>query len=423
MRLGVATQRVYYGWWIVLAFVVLNVYWYGTLVVGLTVLFTPIRHTFGWSAALLAGVLSLLSLASGLCAPLVGVIFDRSGPRGLLLTATACTGAGMLLVSRATGLVSFVAAFLLVAVGYGIWAGGTGPAAAGLWFNRRRGLAMGVIIGGSSLGGVLVPLWKLLVDASGWRATLVVAALALWVVSVPACLILRHRPADLGLLPDGDQRGASVLSSAGEPGNADAALRAALATWQFWLLCAVASLLLAGSTATVLLMLPRLQEARLSDGTAVAAITLVTLLGAVGKPGCGWLADRTDPVRLAAISAALQAVGLLAFALAPAQWPVLLVFVLGFGLGNDNARLMAAIICTRYYGLRAFGRIQGVLYFTLLLGRVVGPVLAGRLHDTGHGYSAAFLLFAALSLITVPALLALRPPWQQPLVPLLASDG
>jgi MFS family permease len=162
-------------------------------------------------------------------------------------------------------------------------------------------------------------------------------------------------------------------------------------------------------------MLPRLQEARLSDGVAVAAITLVTVLGVLGKPGCGWLADRADPVRLAALSAALQAFGLLAFATAPERGLVLLLFVLTFGLGSDNVRIMAAIICTHYYGLRAFGRIQGVLYVTLIAGRVGGPVLAGFLHDGGHGYGGAFLLFAALSLISVPALLALRPPWRDQL--------
>src|SRR6185312_16926990 len=129
----------------------------------------------------------------------------------------------------------------------------------------------------------------------------------------------------------------------------DAGPRAALATWQFWLLCAAATLLIAGSSSASLLMLPRLQEARLSDSTAVAAITLVTVLGALGKPGCGWLADRADPVRLAALSAALQAFGLLAFATAPERGFVLLLFVLTFGLGSDNVRIMAAIICTRYY--------------------------------------------------------------------------
>jgi sugar phosphate permease len=421
VRLTRATRRVYYGWWIVLGFVVLNVYWYGTLGVGLTVLFTPIRHSFGWSAALLAGVLSLGSVAGGLCAPLVGIVFDRSGPRGLLLFASVCAGAGLLLVSRANGLASFIAAFLLVAVGLGIWASGTGPAAAGLWFSRRRGLAMGVIIGGSSIGGLLVPLWKLLVDAAGWRTTLVVAGLTLWIVSVPACLVLRHRPADLGMLPDGDKAAPILIADEAarlpqqEAPREDAQLRAALSTWQFWLLCAAATLLVAGSASATLLMLPRLQESHLSDRTAVAAITLVTVLGALGKPGCGWLADRADPVRLAALSAALQAVGLLAFAAAPERGVVLLLFVLAFGLGSDNSRIMAAIICTRYYGLRAFGRIQGVLYVTLLAGRVGGPVLAGYLHDGGHGYGGAFLLLAAASLVSVPALLLLRPPWREPL--------
>src|SRR5579875_1137608 len=173
-----AIRQVYYGWWIVAGFVVINIYWYGLLVAGLTIFFTPIRQSFGWSAALLAAIFSLLNVGSGICAPLVGIIFDRYGPRGLMLAATALAGSGLILVSQTRGLATFVAAFLLVAIGFGIWASGTGPAAAGLWFERRRGLAIGVIIGGAGAGGLLVPLWQALVDMLGWRTTLVIAGLA-----------------------------------------------------------------------------------------------------------------------------------------------------------------------------------------------------------------------------------------------------
>ncbi|MHB8577745.1 MAG: MFS transporter, partial [Dehalococcoidia bacterium] len=352
---------------------------------------------------------------------------------------------------------AFMAAWLLVCAGFGIWAAGTGLGAASLWFVRRRGLAMGLILSGVAAGGVLVPVWKAVVDAAGWRTAFVAAGVVLWLVSVPASLLLRHKPADLGLLPDGDPTPAIVESVANQesgptpappistdnsgpakaqlPGErseaavveprparegwsrsdrgrsgADATLAMALRTRAFWTIALVSTLVLAGSTAAVVLMLPRLQDARLDSSLAVGAVTAVTLLGAVARLATGSLSDRVDPVRLAGATCVLQAIGLAAFAIAPQRLLVLAVFVLAFGLGSDNIRLLAAMIVARYYGPAAFGRIQGILYVVLLPGRVLGPVLAGALHDAGHGYGGAFVLFAALTLLMLLPLLTLRPP-------------
>ncbi len=419
--------RIFYGWWIVGSFGVLNIYWAGTLVSGLTVFFTPVRQTFGWSAALLALIFSGTSILTGLLAPLVGAWFDRAGARTLMLCASLLSGTGLLALSRTNSLPMFVIAFLVVSAGFGIWASGTGPAAATLWFVRRRGLAMGLILAGVSLGGFMVPLWKLVVSTAGWRTAFLIAGLGLLAVSLPCCLVLRHHPADIGLLPDGDLPSpispsrAGIAAPATQPRGslrnrnstgspAAVGLRVALRTRQFWVVSACASLVVGGSTAASVLMLPRLQDAHLNDGIAVAAVTAVTLLGAVARLGTGFLADRFGPGPLAACSVVLQAVGLFALAIAPQQLPVLLLFVLSFGFGSGNIRLLAAVMLAEYYGPAAFGRIQGAHFAALLPGTVIGPVIAGALHDGGHGYGAGFILFACVSLATAMPLLLLRAP-------------
>jgi len=416
------SSPIYHGWWIVASFVVLNIYWAGTLIYGLTVFFTPVRHAFGWNATLLASIFSLTNILTGLTAPLVGMLFDRSGPRMLMLTASGCSGLGLIALSRTGSLAGFLAAFGLVSFGFGIWAAGTGTAAVGLWFVRRRGQAMGFIFAGVSLGGLLVPVWHAVIDRAGWRTTFVIAGLALLAISVPASLVLRHRPADLGLLPDGDRAAsldaATILAAGGRahaPASAlaagsDAGMRAALASWQFWAISAVASLVLAGSTAATVLLLPRLQEAHVDAGLAVFAATAAVLLGTIARLSSGFLADRMPIPALAVLSFVLQALGLLAFALAPDRVPVLLLFVLAFGLSSDNVRLLASLLLLRYYGPGAFGRIQGMHFLVLLPARVLGPVVAAALHDSGHGYSAAFTLFAIISLAMVVPVLFLRPP-------------
>lgn len=410
-------RQVYYGWWIVAAWVVLNIYWAGTLNYGLTVFFTPVRHSFGWDAALLAFIFSLGNILNGLLSPLTGAWFDHAGPRPLMLVASLCSGIGLLALSHTASLPSFLAAFGLVSVGYGIWSG-TGLATVGLWFSRRRGLAMGIVMAGSALGGLLVPGWQRLITTAGWRGSFLLAGVLMLLIGGGAALVLQHRPEDRGLLPDGSPIPPRLTGDAAQPSplraapapDGDSGFWSALRTHQFWVISAVTSVILAGSTAATVLLLPRLQDAHVSTGRAVTAATLALLLGAVGRPGNGFLADRVRLPVLITLLFGCQAVGLAAFAGAPNQLAFLVLFVLGFGLSNDVIRLVASMLLLRYYGSRTYGRILGAHFLVLIPGRVLGPVLAGAFHDRGYGYGSAFWLYALLTVIMVLPMLYLRAP-------------
>ena len=424
---GRRLRTVYYGWWIVGAWVLLNIYWAGTLNYGLTVFFVPVREAFGWDAALLALIFSLANILTGVLSPVMGLLFDRAGPRPLLLVGCTCGGAGLIALSRTTSLAEFVAAFGLVSIGYSMWAGG-GIATAGLWFVRQRGLAMGIVVSGSAIGGLLVPVWQQTILATGWRTTFLIAGLGMLGLGTAASLVLRHRPADLGLLPDGDRPDADE-TAAGSPRSIRAAaigpsdddspppwvrsslgFRATLVTWQFWLISAVTSIILAGSTAATVLLVPRLRESGVDLNVAVTAATLAILLGLVGRLGIGFLADRVSIAGLATFVFSVQALGLLALGTAPDRPLVLGVFVVAFGLSNDVARVLAALLLLRYYGEPAFGRILGVHQMVQVPGRVLGPVLAGASHDHGYGYGPALILLAVCSVAMAFPVWLLSPP-------------
>jgi sugar phosphate permease len=341
----------------------------------------------------------------------------------MLFIASWCSGLGLLALSRTNSLAGFLAAWLLISIGYGIWASGTGPAAAALWFERRRGLAIGLILGGGSIGGFLVPIWKPVVDTAGWRTAFAIAGVALLAISLPACTLLRHRPEELGLRPlsageaqaDGSHS-RRRRSRAGKPAPKPAGsggLRTALHSRRFWAIAVASCGAQAGSQAALLLMLPRLKDAGLEDSIAVAAVTVVNVLGAGGRLGCGWLADSFDPVVLAIVSFAMQAAGLLAFALAPASLPVLVVFMLAFGLGAGNIRVLAVMLFAREFSPAAIGRIQGVLFLLLQPGLVLGPVVAGALYDHGYGYAPSFTGMAAITLAMCLPMAVLLPQGQR----------
>jgi len=410
-------RRVYYGWWIVAAWVVLNIYWSGTLNYGLTAFFTPVREAFGWDAAPLALIFSLGNVLNGLCSPLTGAWFDRAGSRPLMLTASACSGLGLLALSRTHSLAGFVAAFALVSAGYGIWSG-TGLATIGIWFGRRRGLAMGIVMAGSAIGGLLVPAWQWQIAAAGWRSSFVAAGVLMLCVGGGVSLLLQRRPEDRGLQPDGLPLAVAIAEGATPAKPALTATRQegehgfwrVLGTRQFWIISAVTSVILAGSTAATVLLLPRLQEAHVPNDRALTAATAALLLGAVGRPCSGLLADRLSLPMLVGLLFGSQAAGLAAFAAGPDRLPFLLLFVIGFGLSNDVVRLVASLLLRRYYGPHIYGRLLGAHFLILIPGRVLGPVLAGAFHDRGYGYGGAFWLFATLSLLMVLPMLRLRPP-------------
>src|SRR3712207_5231829 len=134
-------RTVYYGWWIVGAWVLLNIYWAGTLNYGLTVFFLPVREAFGWDAALLAFIFSLANILTGVLSPVMGLLFDRAGPRPLVLFGCTCGGAGLIALSRTTSLAEFVAAFGLVSIGYSMWSGG-GIATAGPWVVDWKSISL-----------------------------------------------------------------------------------------------------------------------------------------------------------------------------------------------------------------------------------------------------------------------------------------
>lgn len=414
IAVGARRPRIYYGWWIILAYLVMNTYWSGTLAIGLTVFFAPIRASFGWSAALLAAIFSIENLASSLLAPLVGIIFDRHGPRELMLAASALAGAGLLLLSRAGSLLTFTAAFSLLSLGFAIWSSGTGPAIAALWFARRRGIAMGIVVSGSSLGGVMVPFWSAAVDYAGWRASVIIAGVALLVISLPLCLLLRHRPEQYGLAPDGAPPAAErVLDTPQLPASV---FRGAMRARRFWIVAATATAAAMGGAATNVHILPSLREAHVAEATAVAAVTAISLLGIPARLGAGWLGDRVRVVILLLATFALQATGLLLLAAMDRQAYAIAPAVLLFGVGSANVYLVPSLVLVRFFGTRAFGRIQGILLLLTGLGRVAGPIIAGAIRDAGRSYSPAYLLFAVLSLLAcLPVLHLLSSNFPHPL--------
>ena len=204
--------------------------------------YPPIIGEFGWDRGVTAGAFSFGFVASGVASPLIGRMMDRLGPRAVMELGVALMGGGMLLAPLTTQ-----PWHLYLTLGVLVGAGSVCLGYSGQsfflpnWFVRRRGLAIGIAFAGVGIGSVtLLPWVQHVIEQTGWRAACTAMGILIFAVLAPINLLLRKRPEDIGLLPDGDAAPSATSvaprSNVVDPvwANTDWTLRRALRTARFW---------------------------------------------------------------------------------------------------------------------------------------------------------------------------------------------
>src|SRR6266571_4040007 len=200
---GSTRRPLFYGWWIVLVGTVVSALVGGSVFYGLGAFFVPIQKTFGLSYAAASGAFTVQSLVMGTMTPLAGWLFDRVGPRRLVLVGVALAGSGFLVLSRSTTTFQLYFAFGLIGVGASASTSMVFNSVVTLWFERNLGRALFLVQAGYGAGGLIAASFLFLIVSFGWRATATTAAVMILAVCLPAGAMLRHRPEDLGLRLDG----------------------------------------------------------------------------------------------------------------------------------------------------------------------------------------------------------------------------
>ncbi|MFW6126270.1 MAG: MFS transporter [Chloroflexota bacterium] len=412
--------RIFYGWWIVSACAALNLYIGGVFFYGFGAFFDPIRTSFGWSYAAVSFANSLQRLQGGIGAPVVGFIFDKVGPRKLMFFGVSVAGLGFLFLSHISSLWTYYLAFLLISLGFSTGGAGIAMATVVNWFIRRRTLAVALMMTGFGLSGTLVPVVLRVIDAIGWRDTLLYIGIGVWVVGFPIAAMMKHRPEKHGLLPDGDTVGTEPPTS-GEPDileqsvtagarwrEVDFTVREALRTRAFWLIGLTYTIQVLGTSAIFVHVIPHLTllEMRSISGYALAGMTVMSL---VGRLGFGWLGDIKDKRYLLVITLALQCVGILLLANVSTWWH-LIPFLIAYSPAYGGPIPMRPAIIGEYFGRKAFGAIQGLMHTVTIVGGIIGPIFAGWTCDLTGNYHLGFMILAFTSLAAIPAILAAKRP-------------
>jgi MFS family permease len=264
-----------------------------------------------------------------------------------------------------------------------------------------------------------------LIAAFGWRTALVVMGLTQLAVCIPLAISIRNRPQELGLQPDGvavpwspemDAAGAVPVAE-----SEGLTLRGALRSSAFWRFAISVALFNLGTTAIIVHQIPFFtSNVGLSEGIAAASVTAVTLLSIAGRLGGGYIADLIDKRLVLAAAYTVAGTSILLFATIYQGWQIFFVLPL-FAVGYGTVIPVRAAFQAEYFGLRAYGAIQGMVFTVGTLGGVLGPILAGWIFDQSDTYRLAFLLVAAGTLLGVPLVLSVGRPRQGVRPPPLVS--
>ena len=394
------TSKVFYGWWIVGASVLIALYVGGVVFYGFTAVFEPIADEMRWSYTQISLAASLRGLETGLLAPLVGILVDRWGPRRIIFGGLSITAIGLIFLSRVTSLAMFYVAFLIIAIGMSCASMTVLMTAVANWFRRRVGMASGIAVSGFGLGGLLVPVMVGLIGAHGWRWTMAVLAVSMVAICLPISLLFRHKPEQYGSVPDGQvedlvtlDHGSSLPLATEVNIEGKQALRSAT-FWRMALAFTCHTLLI---TAVITHLMPYLSSIGISRSVSSLVATAVPIMSIGGRLGIGWLGDKIDKRRVLALAFVMMGLGLLCFsrAYSPSTW-LLVPFVVLFGIGYGGVNALRPSLVREYFGRANFGAIFGLLIGINMIGSIVGPSLAGWVYDNWHSYQGIWYIFASL---------------------------
>ncbi len=408
--------KIFYGYWIVAstffcAFIDSACGYY-----GFSLFVTPLEADFGWGRGTIMVAWTIRFLTVGLASPVFGKLVDRYGSRRIIPIGATIGGLGFILLTQTTNLWYFYIGW--AAIGVGIAGSGLVPGTAVVsnWFKKRRGTALGIMGVGFGAGGVLSPLiGGYLIPNFGWRAAYFALALLTLILIPVALLVIRTKPAEMGLSPYGAEDNEAVTETKAEDSSSPAGgltLKMALATSSFWLIGISYLIASMGETGITQSQVPFLEDIGFPVAMAATTLAVVGIWSAIGKFSFGWFCDHITVKYARAIGISFVLGGAIILTNVQAGSPVALIWLYtilqGFGVGSWMSTM--SMLTSTTFGLASYGVIFGVIIVFQSVGNAIGPLFAGYMYDITGGYHQAFIVFIILLAIAIPTVLAVRRP-------------
>jgi MFS family permease len=409
-------NRFFYGWYIVAASFGILFFNSGARY-AFGVMMKPIIAEFGWSRGAVSAVFFVNMAVFALALFIVGKLYDRFGPRWVILVSTLFIAAGFALTSFINSLGQFFFSYgILAALGM---AGTSVPMVATLtskWFDKWRGLAISLAISGNSIGQfALIPLFSSLVLNLGWRSSyLYIGTIMLVVNTALAWLVIKGDPAHLGLMPFGrDKAEAKTKDLTHEIGTGtniispDMNLKQAMGTSSFWLFLIVMAICGSGDYFATTHLIPLATDygiAPLVAGKMLGLYGLMSLAGIlIAGPAADFIGSKipiilTFTLRICLYMLILRYKSAMSF----------YVFALAFGFTHLITAPLTPMLIGKLFGTAHLGAITGLINAAHFLGGGFWAFMAGLIFDRTGNYQLTFMLSALLAFVAVVSMVFVR---------------
>ena len=387
------SQIAYPGWRVVLAgffgvmvsFAAIVPYTFGLFI-------KPLATSFGWHREATSAGFSIAALTVAAASPGLGFLLDRFHPRRIILPCIAVFSAAYASLTWLTPhLLHFYLAFFLI----GLVGNGTAyigySRAISTWFNRRRGFALAIMLAGSALGAMLLPvLAQAAISHFGWRTAYLLLGLLAFAVGFPlTAVFVRERPA-----AHQDQH---VSTERGEP------VAKALVTPAFWIIALTVCLYAISVNGAIAHLSALLTDRGVSAAGAAWSVAIIGATGLIGRLLTGLFLDRFFGPRVSQIMLLMTVLGIVLLSVADTLTAGLVAAgFIGFSMGSEGD--ITPYLLGRYFGLKRFSTLYALTWTTYAVGGATGPILVGRVFDAVGSYRPLTIQLLALPAL-IPCLL------------------
>ncbi|MFC1534579.1 MFS transporter [Thermodesulfobacteriota bacterium] len=418
-------SRIFIGWWTVLFTGILSGMGHGFCGYGLTIFFKDLSADLGLSRALASLGSGLSKLDGGLESAPTGWLVDKFGPKWIIFIGVCIVGFGLIIMNFVTkGWVYIVVWGGLIGLGLNLGLVVAIDKLIVTWFMKRRGLAQAVKFSLISISGIIIiPIVTWMVITFGWRITCLMWGILLLAVSPLILIFVKQKgPEYYGLNPDGSNSDNKLNQSevaVTESGDIfdtdieiDFTLKQVLKTRSYWLLVLSWVILTTVTGGIGLHMIPFLTDMGISQLEASGMVTLMVAFVIPARFIGGFAADyfnkRQIPYVMAAIFS-LETIGITAIVLTQSTVSIF-VFLILHGLCSGACTPLLTVTLARYFGIKSFGTIFGILRACQGPFALMAPVYAGWVYDSTGSYATAFTLYSFITVAAVLCVCMVRPP-------------
>jgi len=408
------SEGLFYGWYIVAAAFAILFFNSGARY-AFGVMFKPIIAEFGWSRAAVSSVFSVNMVVFAIGLLVVGKLYDRYGPKWVIIISTLFLSAGLVLTSFMRSFGEFFFSYGILAA-FGI-AGTAVPLMATLtskWFDKWRGLAISTALSGNSIGQfALVPVLSLVALNFGWRTSYLYVGIAMLAVNIFLVLfIIKGDPEHLGLKPFGhveeEEKGETAKSLASStPVSADMSLKEAMGTPSFWAFSLAMFICGGGDYVATTHLIPLATDYGVPPMTAGWMLSLYGFMSLAGILIAGPAADVIGNKIIIIITFVMR-IFLFAMLLKYKSVASLYVFALAFGFTHLITAPLTPMLIAKLYGVTHLGILTGFINTAHFLGAAFWPYMAGYTFDKTGSYRFAFILLAIMAFVAAASMLFVK---------------